>query len=287
VSGTSSGTIRDRGYRRYDGAYRPEGARPWVIARRMFWLSLRPRVVKALVLFAFLPALIASVVVVVHAKLAVVAGTVDYVYDVQVKAYGALFFGFAMAMAAGGGAIADDARARAFPFYFARPTTRDQYLLGKLVPLAALVGLTTVAPPLLVAGVRLAYAAGGQEIASALFVLAKALALGLIEVALFALPQLACSALTPSRGAAQLAFAALFFLPSTLGAIFGHMSRSPWPSLLSIPALLESVGRAIYGLSAEDRGLPPLVALAVITAIVAGSVLVTRRRLSQAEVVPS
>jgi ABC-type transport system involved in multi-copper enzyme maturation permease subunit len=283
----ASGSVRDRGYRRYDGAHTPDRARTWVIARRTLSLSLRPRAVKWLALLSFLPAVIASVVVVVHAKLATLDGTVAYVYDIQAKPYAALFFGFMMALAAGAGAIADDARANALPFYFARPITRDQYLTGKLIPLAALVGLGTIAPPLVVAGVRISLAAGAHEIAGAVIVAGKALALGLLEVALFALPQLACSALTRSRGAAQLAFATLFFLPSTLGAIFSHMARSPWPSLLSMPALVSAIGRAIYGLAPEDQALPPIAALAMIAAIAVGSLAITRRSLAAAEAVPS
>jgi hypothetical protein len=187
---------------------------------------------------------------------------------------GALLLAFAMAQLAAATSVCDDALA--FPFYFARPVTRATYLAGKLAGAAAVVGLAVLGPELVLwtvnAGVR---GLGHDEV----LLLGRVLALGLVETAVLVAPLVALSASFPRRTTAQAAAAALFFLPWIAGYKFAPIARTPWPQILSVPALLDSTGAALFGVTPYgDHPLPPLVAAAAIAAIVGVSLWWSDRR---------
>src|SRR5205823_5365923 len=91
----------------------------------------------------------------------------DYVFDVMCGPTATLLT-FLMAMFAGGGAIADDTRAGSFQFYFARPVTREQYLVGKLIPPVVLIAVVAVGPAFLLALLRVALSKDMPEATAAL-----------------------------------------------------------------------------------------------------------------------
>ena len=75
---------------------------------------------------------------------------------------GTMTLAFLLALFAGAGQVADDTRAGAFQFYFARPVTRDQYLVGKVVPVLTLTLFITLGPALLLSLLRLALLPNGR-----------------------------------------------------------------------------------------------------------------------------
>ena len=84
--------------------------------------------------------------------------------------WGTMTLAFLIALFAGAGQVADDTRAGAFQFYFARPVTRDQYLVGKVMPVVVLTMFIALVPALLLSLLRLALlpsgGRGGQEAAA-------------------------------------------------------------------------------------------------------------------------
>jgi hypothetical protein len=287
------GKIRDRGYVPYQGAHTPETTRWAVVARRMLrqWVR-RPGVIVCLVLAVF-PALVAGVAMYIEGRVEAAVGrtvSIDhYVYTVLMRPYGTFLIAVLMAMFAGAGAVADDVRAGAFQFYFARPLTRDQYLAGKLVPAVALVALISLVPSVCVALLRVALAASAAEAARALFLPLRALVVGALVALALGAPAVALSSLGGRRTYLQGGFAALVFLPWLVGAKFADFTRTPWPMLPSLAAHLQTVARFVFDMPPEpgERMLPAWLSLVALTAMIAGSVALARRRLASVEVIAS
>jgi ABC-2 type transport system permease protein len=277
--------IRERGYRRYEGARTGTGGRFWVVARQLLSAARRQRAVTVLVVLAAFPTVISGFVVYFTGRLKPVSGD-SYIYGLLLKPYGTFFLALGLAMRGGGGAIADEARAGAFQFYFARPLAHGQYLLGKLAGVAALVATVTVAPPVLLALALLALSAGGST-AHVLSLLLRGAVLGLIEAAVLACVVVALSSLMKRRGLVQGAFAAALLLPWLIGARFSEFTRTRWPLLASLPTHLDALGRWLFAVENDlgDRAMPPGMALLMLALVTIASVWLARRQLRRAEVV--
>lgn len=285
-------TIRDVGYRRYEGTRHPLGER-WLVVLRQSLATMRrqPWVLAMLILSAF-PALVAAVVLFFKLRLGDTFGlggedaAARLIYSFQVGWYGTPILAFVVALFAGGGAISDDIRTRAFQFYFARPLSREQYLLGKLLAVLTLVFVVTAGPPLLLVLVRFALAGDARDVARQAILLGQVLGLASLEALLLAVPAVALSSLSPRRGLAQGAFAALFFLPWILGAILEKILRSPWPMILSIPSQLASLGANLFALDLGRQALLPWpAAFLAMTLLLGGALALLRWRLASMEVV--
>jgi ABC-type transport system involved in multi-copper enzyme maturation permease subunit len=293
-----AGVVVDRGYQPYRGAHTAQSSRWQVIARRTLGLQARkPWIIVMLVLCACWTVGLMGVMYVMSrlsglapsgSKLA--GGSPDaLVLFIAASPGGTLLLAFMVALFAGGSAVADDTRAGAFQFYFARPITRGQYLAGKLVAATTLTAMVTLAPALLLALFRLATTQTGAELWQRLPLVAAAIATGLIEALALAAPALALSSLSRSRGYAQGSFAALFLLPWMLGGIFVRVTGSAWPALGSLPAHFANLGRFLHRQPPPDdeRVLPVWASLVVVAALVAGSIALLRQRLDSVEVVAS
>jgi hypothetical protein len=288
------GAIRDRGYQPYVGGYTPESGRWALIAGRMLKLTMPQWWVILLLVGVLLRLLGEAIWMWLKTKIAgaVPPGTplgdipnVDSSILAILNGSGTLLIAFVLALFVGGAAIADDARAGAFQFYFARSVTKVQYLIGKLVPVLVLVGSAAIVPAVLLATLRLALCQSG-EVMQKLPLEPAALGAGVIETLVLSLPALALSATSSRRGYVQGIYAMLFLLPWVVGGIFVRITRSAWPKLLSIPAHLENVARFLLRMPAgDDLSLPVWVSALVLAAIVAGSIVMLRRRLDDIEVV--
>ncbi|MSP63404.1 MAG: hypothetical protein EXR72_24290 [Myxococcales bacterium] len=291
-------SIRDRGYKPYEGQHTPLAGRWKVVLRHSLRSTAKQPWVVAMLILAVFPILGWGVVMYIAAKqwasmpleMAAQAGAQDpgqYVYYYFISWYGAPIFAFLMAMFAGGGAIADDTRNGAYQFYFARPISREQYLVGKVVPVVLLVAFVSLGPALLLAIVRVALAKDLADAGHLLVGLPRALALGTLEALVLALPVVALSSLSKGRGYVQGAFATLFMLPWIIGGIFSGITRNPWPAVLSIPANLGSIGAKLYGIDVPptDYPVPWPIALCVLGGMMIGSLALLRFRLAAAEVV--
>jgi hypothetical protein len=280
---TPQAKIAERGYRRYEGT-RTTGGRWWVVARQLVRSLRKQRAVVVLTVLAAFPTVITGFVMYFAGR-----GQPgdDYVYKLLMKPYGTFFLALALAMRAGGGAIADDARAGGFQFYFSRPLTHAHYLAGKLVGVGLLVAAVSAAPALLLSLVKIAVSQSGGEAVRGFGLLLRAGALGLTEAAVFSCVMVALSSLMKRRGLVQGAFAASIFLPWLIGAKFRDFTRTPWPALASIPTHLESLAQWLFGIPNEigDRAMPPLVAVIMLLAIAAAAVWVAWRQLRRVEVV--
>lgn len=291
-------SIRDQGYRPYEGTRTPAATRWRVVLQHALRHTARQPWVIVTLVVAAVPALIASAVLFLAAQASkltpqllgvasegeLVTVAARFLCDFQVRWYGVLFFAFAMALLAGGGAIAEDARTGAFDFYFARALSKDQYLAGKLGASLVLALVVCAGPPLLLVATLASVAPPEAAAGGVAWLLAlKLLALATVEALAFTLPAVALSSLGARRGFAQATFSALFFAPWILGAIGAGIGRSPWPKLLALPSQLEAIGARIYALEppADARPLPWLAAAAALSATTAGAFLLARHRVGR------
>jgi hypothetical protein len=284
--------IRDQGYQRYEGSYTPERGRWALIAGRMLKMTARQPWVTAMLILSIFPALVGGVVLYIQAKLyasGMAPAPDSIVYEVLCGSKICLLIAFLTAMFAGGGAVADDARGGAFQFYFARPVTREQYLVGKLVPPVVLVACVSMAPALLLAFLRMALAKDGADALALLPLPLEVIAQGVVVALTLGVPVVALSSLSRGRGYVQGAYAGAFLLPWILGAIFVNVTRSPWPAILSLPAHVHNVGRFLFRLPVppDERVLPVWLSAAFLGALVVGSIALLRRRLAAVEVIAS
>ena len=297
-----AGVIRDQGYQPYTGSYTPQGGRWALIAGRMLKLTLPQWWVILIIVAAALRLLVGGAALWIKWKLTgampsaadlppgmtlpTVANPDESVLAILVDASGTLLLAFILALFAGGSAIADDARVGAFQFYFARAVTKMQYLVGKLVPLLVLVGAVVIVPTMLLAVLRISLAPTGAEALHKLPLLFAALGGGIVTTLTLSLPALALSATSSRRGYVHGAYATLFVLPWVVGGILSRLTRSAWPSLLSLPAHLENVSRFFFRMRVADAPtLPVWVSAVVLAAVIVGSFVELRRRLDNIEVV--
>ena len=291
-------SLRDRGYKPYEGRHTPLSGRWKTVLKSSLRMTAKQGWVLSMLIISGFPVLVWAAYLFFKAYGFVQGGpdmaggerVVDpgqIIYLFLVKGYGAPMQAFLMAMFAGGGAIADDTRNNTFQFFFARPLSREQYLVGKVLSVVLLVAFVSLAPALLLAIVRIALAHDAADVAHQLWHLPRAIVLGSLEALALGVPAVALSSLSKGRGYARAAFAALFLVPWILGEIFVSVARNPWPALFSVPAQLESIGGELfaYQFAPDDRPLPWLAAAAMMAVMLTGSILVLRARLAAAEVV--
>src|SRR5438270_5649572 len=203
--------------------------------------------------------------------------------------WGTMTLAFLIALFAGAGQVADDTRAGAFQFYFARPVTRDQYLVGKVMPVVVMTMFIALLPSLLLSLLRLALLPSGAEVVKKLPLVGATLIIGTVEALALAIPAVAISSLSRRRGYVQGGYAILYLLPWIVGGIFAKVTRSAWPTLLSVPAHLENLARFVFRqpLPEGERALPVWISAAFVSLLVAGSLALLRKRLTSVEVVAS
>ena len=182
----------------------------------------------------------------------------------------------------GAGLVANDLRTGAILVYLSRPLTRRDYILGKLGVLMTLNLGVTLVPALLLYVVGLGLAPEQYLkwdlawIAPAIAVQATALSLAVSLVAL------AVSALSRSARLAGLSFFGLLVGLQMAREILVRVVRAEWATPLSLWANLETLAARLFGLPARADALTAAVVLGL---VMAGALLVLRRRVRAVEIV--
>jgi ABC-2 type transport system permease protein len=292
VMAPKEGQILDRGYQPYTGRYTPDASRWNVIASRTLRMAARQWWAILLLIATVIPLLVAAVRMWIMSKLFGMAPPGVQVEPPETYAmlpWGTMTLAFLIALFSGAGQVADDARAGAFQFYFARPVTRDQYLVGKVMPVVVLTMFIALVPSLLLSLLRLALLPSTSEVLKHLPLVGASLVIGVVESLVLAIPAVAISSLSKRRAWVQGGYAILYLMPWIVGSIFVKVTRSAWPALLSVPAHLENIARFVYRqpLPEDERALPVWLSAAFLSLLVAGSLALLRRQLASVEVVAS
>ena len=98
--------------------------------------------------------------------------------------------------------------------------TRDQYLVGKVLPVVTLTMFIALGPALLLSLLRLALLPNGDEVVKKLPLVGATIIIGTVEALVLALPAVAISSLSRRRAYVQGGYAILYLLPWMVGGIF-------------------------------------------------------------------
>lgn len=233
--------IRERGYQAYTGPTQPSVRR--VLAFHTARTLLARKGVRRSITLACVPALIVGVIAFVAQK----AGAGDdagRVANLLTRPWGTFFPALIIALIAAGGTLAEDRRAGALSFYFARPVVATDYVLGRLTGTAVVVALASVGPPLAVALLHIVQA-DAQSVMRALVSFATIAVLGTALSVLLAAYALLGGALAGSRGGAQGFLALAVLVPWVAAGVMANLVDGPWISLLSLPHIIESIAHAL------------------------------------------
>ena len=290
VSDTDTGTIHDLGYRRYAGERRPPARRFWVISRQLVSLAWQRRWgVKLPLLLAGLTTIGSAVAMyllrhrfadMLRARGMPIPGPEQVIYYAR-----DLFALLAVILATviGCAAVADDLRTGAFSFYFSRPLRPRDYVAGKLLGISLVVAMPMLGGPLILALFRLALADSGHELAAALPIVPRALAMGLAGTIMIALVAVGFGALLAQRTAAQALFLSYYIAVAGLAQGAAHVLRAPGLRAFAIGADLEAIACALFGIDPKP-GLPPVgAAIAAALAMTGLGALLVWRRVRNAE----
>lgn len=286
----AKGAIHDLGYEPYRGPRRSVAQRFRVIARNVVAVAWRSRWGVKMPLLATLGGiLVACAVMYISRNLlepALQARGMPIAKAQAVMFYSTLFFGFPgfiLALVVGGTTIADDLKTSAFQFYFARPIRPKDYVLGKLVGIALLVGIPTLAAPIILALFRLLLADSWNAFAKDLALLPRVGAAGLAAVLGYSLPAAAFGALVKKRQLAQALFAIYFLVIGGLADGLSIVLKLPLLKLVTIDDNLANIAQALYGIDARTQ-MPPAWASALAIATLGGmSVAIVYARIRRVE----
>jgi ABC-type transport system involved in multi-copper enzyme maturation permease subunit len=184
----------------------------------------------------------------------------------------------------GAGVIAEDFTNRAYQFYFAKPVTPIQYLLGRAAALAIfLFGL--VAVPTVVLALVLAATGPEEQLLENCGLLLPALLDAAIIASSCAILSVAISALSKSRALTMMAWGVVLFVPAVLASLIEGITEHEWAWLASPAGLLWVIGNSLYKVQHDWDEVLWYHAAPVLALLTAGGAYLALRRIQQAEVI--
>jgi hypothetical protein len=293
-------TVRDLGYRAYEGELLPASHNTWVLLRyglARIWASW---INKLTVFGAILPFL----------GLALMAGIRFATFGRELpelpvgeSGFGRWFldpdaaswlrsltaaqFWFCITIVtlrSGAGVIAEDYTHRAYQFYFAKPVTPVQYLIGRASALALFL-FSLVFVPTLFLTVVLAGTGPEDQVLERIGLILPAFLDAAIIAICCSLLSVAVSALSKSRALTIMAWGSLLFVPTVLALLVEGITDSEWVWLASPPGLLWVVGDALYKVHQDWTHLAWYHAAPVLAVLTVGGTYLALLRISKAEVI--
>jgi hypothetical protein len=271
--------IRDLGHAPYTGPRKPPSRRFWVISRNVVAVAWRSRWgVKLPVILAVgttLTAAVAMYLLRLRLTETVRARGAPIPQAEAIVFMAGSFYelsGFILALVVGCALIADDLRMGAFQFYFARALRPRDYVVGKLLGLALVIGIPLFLGPVVLAVVRLAYAESLAMAWDLSPVLPRAMLHGLLGTLAYVLPAAGIGAWVGKRQAAQALYAVYVMLVTPLAHALSGPLDLPLLRTLSLSSDLSVLGRAIFGLD-HDGADPPVAASAASMVLLLGLAL--------------
>src|SRR5216683_6165217 len=237
--------IFDQGYQHWQGPLSGHAWRWLAIARHGVRVQMKNRILRLLLIVAWLPALaliiavalwglveqksenVLSLVRAVMPALAV--DPLAYRTAVWTLAY-SFFFKFEMysilllVVFAGPGLISRDLRFNALPLYFARPLTRLDYFLGKLGVIGTLVTAVAVGPAVFAYVVGICFCLDLSVVKDTYPVLLGSVAYGLVIAVSTGTLMLALSSLTRRSLYVGIAWAGIWIISGTVGTLMTQLN---------------------------------------------------------------
>jgi ABC-type transport system involved in multi-copper enzyme maturation permease subunit len=280
-------SIRDLGYRPYDGERHPAEKNTWVILRHSLGRAWRSWIIKLTLLFSWVPVM--GFILVTRAASFMqeqVGGAAEFDanpwLDWLLHAQW-LSAAFVIALASGAGAIAYDLNHNAFAYFFSKPVTAAQYLVGRMGAVVLLCLFVTLIPAGMFSAAMLALGSG--EPLANLLSLARATGGALVISVMMGVCSVGFSALNRSRAFTFSAWVLVFFVPWGLAFLVELVSDWPWLRLLAFPLLVSDLVDAICAQTDTEELVRWYHSAPVAVALIAGSVAVAYRRIRNVEVI--
>jgi len=292
-------------YRPYDGQLTASWHRLLVIPRYAFEDFQRSRFLTVFYLASFIYPLICALIIYVQhnasalrlinaegAQRLISIGVTFYMSLLGWQSMLALF----LAAFIGPGQVSPDLANNALSLYLARPFSRTEYVIGKMLVLLILLSLMTWVPGLLLFGLE-GYLEGwdwvgaNSHIASGLFFGSW------IWILVLALLALALSAWVKWKPAAGGLMFGVFFVASAFGAIVNNVQRTNWGYLFNISYLIGSIwvrlfegnnpttSGAVFFRAPQGEMLPLWCSWVALAALALVCLYMLRRKIRGAEVV--
>jgi ABC-type transport system involved in multi-copper enzyme maturation permease subunit len=239
--------IFDQGYQHWQGPLSGHAWRWLAITRHGVRVQMKSRILRLLVLLAWLPALgLVAAVALWGLAERQSEGVVNLLRNMlpadmllEPQAYRAtvwtllysfffkaqMFFLMLLAVVAGPGLISRDLRFNALPLYFARPLTRFDYFLGKLGVIGALVASVAVVPAVFAYVVGLIFFFELTVVKDTYPVLLASVAFGLVLTLSIGTLMLALSSLSRRSLYVGIAWAGLWIISGSVGGILTGIHR--------------------------------------------------------------
>jgi hypothetical protein len=293
-------TIRDLGYRAYEGELRPASHNTWVLVRHglaRIWASW---INKAVLFTSLFPVLGFALLALVRTSQ--FGRELPDIPPGAENSPGAWFLGSAgewlrtltgiqfwffvtvITLRSGAGVIAEDLTHKSYQFYFAKPVTPAQYLVGRVGALAIAVFGTLFVPCLLLSWVLAALGPQDDVFATLGLALPAMLDAAIIALSVSAL-SIAVSALSRSRALTMMAWGAFVFVPTVLAMLVEGIADAEWLWVGSLAGLVWVVGDAIYKVPGDFSELRWFHAAPVLALLVVGAGYLALRRIRKAEVI--
>lgn len=293
-------TIRDLGYRAYEGELRPSSNNVWVLTRygiARIWGSW----INRLAVFGSVLPLLALVVIAVIRVLmldgrelppvsAEEAGDVPWMAAppaVWLRTLTGIQFWFVVTVVtlrSGAGVIAEDFTNRAYQFYFAKPVTPLQYIVGRAAALAIFLFALIAIPTTILAVVLAAVGPEDQLLENLGLALPALLDAAMISVAC-AILSIAISAVSKSRALTMMAWGVLLFVPAVLASLIEGITEHEWGWLASPAGLLWVTGNALYKVQRDWDEVKWFYTAPILALLTVGGAYFALRRIQQAEVI--
>lgn len=283
-------TVRDLGYRPYEGARLPPANNTWVMLRHGLARAWASWLVKIAIFLSIGPLLVFAVYVAITLYFMRNMGGADalpefdgtqplrYLYASETWLAVSL-----LTLGAGAPAIAEDLTFKAFQFYFAKPVTPEQYYGGRALAVAIPIFGVTLVPAILVDLVMIVMAPVDRA-AEMLGLLLPCLVYSIILAVVMGAGSVAISSLSKSRALTMSAWVLCFVVPHALAAVVDGIGHWPWLYLGSFTGLLGVIADALFHVD-TDSDLHWWHALPVLGVFVAGSIALSLHRLRRAEVI--
>ena len=286
-------TIRDLGYKPYEGARVPPSNNTWVLLRQGVARAWGSWLLKIAVFISIFPPLVACLALGTMRYFAEAQGQGDQAGVVNAGSDALRYLFTAetwfvvslVTLGGGAGAIAEDLTFKAFQFYFSKPVTAVQYLLGRIGAVAIFIFVLVFSGSLLVVMVAGVTAAPEHRVDDFLLVL-PVLAYSLILAVFMSSASVSVSALGASRALTMSAWGLLFVVPHVIASIVDRIAQGefPWLYLASFTGLLGTVADALFKVESESD-LKWFHAAPVLALIVGLGVFAAHARLVRTEVI--
>lgn len=292
-------TVRDLGYRAYEGELRPASQNIWVMLRYGLWRIWGSWLNRLVVFFFWIPCVAYVVVTAIRWGLsgpelqpvpddapALAQWWFSPPAEWMRELTGIQFWLFAVPITLRSGAdvIASDLNNKAYQFYFAKPVTPTQYLLGRVAALAVFIFGIVFLPTMLLTFVFMGTGPDDQVLERFGLMLPAILDALVISVALSVL-SIGISAMSRSRALTLTAWIVVLVVPSALGSLVEAIAEVEWAWTISVPGLLWSLGDGLYKVAEDWAQLKWFHSAPLLLAMCVGAGYFAYHRVTQAEVI--